>query len=121
MFIRQTESILHTDEHYIQLHSRLQLLPPSPRVSRCIKYKFYIRVHTSIYLLSYIDLEANIAALANSFTKGGSKIGIPPCLKKSGSATTKPRVEISIVWTRTARRQNSLDLAASRFEYFWSL
>src|SRR6266516_617551 len=91
---------------------------PLPNVSRINKYECYIRVHPSIYLLSYIDFEANIAVLASSFTMGGSKLGIPPCLKKLGSATTKPRVEISMVCTRTARRLNSLDLAASKFEYF---
>ena len=72
-------------------------------------------------LLQNIDLEDEIADLTNSFNRGGSKFNKPPLLKKLGSATTKPKVETSIVWTWTTCRLNSLALAASNCEYFWSL
>ena len=68
-----------------------------------------------------MDLDASTAVRDISFKMAGSKLAIPPCLKKFGSATTKPKVEISKVCTTTARLLNSLVLAASKFKYFWSL
>src|SRR6266516_5007177 len=68
-----------------------------------------------------MSLEDRTAAFPSSFIRKGSKTGIPPNLKKLGSATTNPRVETSIVWTRTLRSLNSLDLAESRLEYFFNL
>ena len=47
---------------------------------------------SGVYLLQYIALVAKIAVLDRSLIKGGSKVGIPPFMKKFGSATTKPRV-----------------------------
>src|SRR6267154_5534434 len=68
-----------------------------------------------------MDLEARTAALPRFLIRQGSKVGINPNLKKFGSATTKPRVETSIVWTTTLRLLNSLDMAASRLEYLFNL
>ena len=52
------------------------------------------------------DDEAKIATLDSSFIRHGSKAGIPAFLKKLGSATTKPKVETSIVLTKTERPQS---------------
>src|SRR6267154_2774739 len=68
-----------------------------------------------------MDLEARTAAFPSSLIRQGSKVGIIPSLKKFGSATTKPRVETSIVWTKTLRLLNSLDVAAPRLEYLFNL
>src|SRR5437867_11484133 len=92
-----------------QRHSTDQKYNPissPPQSLNCIDYK---DVTVNSYLLIYMNLDDNIAALGNSFTRRGSKFGIPPFLKKLGSATstTKSRVETSIVCTRTARRLNS--------------
>src|SRR6267154_1164494 len=51
------------------------------------------------HLLQYINFEARIAVLDRSITMAGSKRGIPPFLKKFGSAATNPKVEASMVWT----------------------
>ena len=72
-------------------------------------------------LLQNMDLDDDIADLTTSFSKGGSKLDKPTLLQKFGSTTTKPKVETSIVWTRTSCRLNSLALAAANCEYFWSL
>ena len=74
----------------------------------------------SIITYYSILILARIAVLDRSITMTGSKRGIPPFLKKFGSATANPRVETSIVWTRTLRFLNSLALVASKLEYFWS-
>src|SRR6267154_4738185 len=97
----------------------MQLLFKKPR--RSINDTTYGQQQQHHHLLQYIDLEARIAVLDRSITMTGSKRGIPPSLKKFGSATTNPRVETSIVWTRTLRFLNSLALVASILEYFWSL
>src|SRR6267154_833096 len=73
------------------------------------------------HLLQWIELEASTAILDSSFSIFVSKFWIPPFLKKFGSATTKPRVETSIICTRTVRLLNSLALTVSKLEYFWSL
>src|SRR6267154_439625 len=105
--------------HLAQPNILTNSVPPHPYKNA--KHNREVKPTQLPFLLLYIDLEAKIATLDNSLITQGSKAGIPAFLKKLGSATTKPKVETSIVLTKTERPLNSPALEASRLAYLCSL